>query len=126
MENVKDSGFINGIIKGVATVVIITLVSVLIFAGVVKLATLNSSVIKAVNQFIKIVSIFLGCSFTIKASKGLVKGVLVGAVSTIITYLLFALIGGGVAFGLNFILDVVLGLIVGGISGVIAVNFKKN
>ena len=126
MENVKQSGFIGGVIKGISTVIIITLLSVLVFAGIVKLATLSSSVIKAVNQFIKIISVFLGCAFTVKESKGLIKGIIIGAISTVITYLLFALIGGGVSFGLNFLLDVVLGVVVGGTSGVISVNFKKN
>ena len=126
MENVKQSGFIGGVIKGISTVIIITLLSVLVFAGIVKLATLSSSVIKAVNQFIKIISVFLGCAFTVKENKGLIKGIIIGAISTVITYLLFALIGGGVSFGLNFLLDVVLGVVVGGTSGVISVNFKKN
>lgn len=126
MEKIKDNGFIQNVVKGVANVIIITLVSVLIFAGVVKLAILNSSVIKAVNQFIKIVSIFLGCSFTIKETKGLLKGLLVGGFSTVITYLLFSLIGGGVSFGLGFMLDIFLGVIVGATSGIICVNFKKN
>ena len=126
MEDVKSIGFFQSVIKGVATVIIITLISVLIFAGVVKLATLNSSVIKAVNQFIKIVSVFLGCAFTVKESKGLIKGATIGVVSTVITYLIFALIGGGVNFGLGFLLDLVLGVAVGTTSGVISVNFKKS
>ena len=126
MEKIKDNGFVQNVVKGVANVIIITLVSVLIFAGVVKLAILNSSVIKAVNQFIKIVSIFLGCSFTIKETKGLLKGLFVGGFSTVITYLLFSLIGGGVSFGLGFMLDIFLGVIVGATSGIICVNFKKN
>ena len=126
MEKIKDNGFIQNVVKGVANVIIITLVSVLIFAGVVKLALLNSSVIKAVNQLIKIISVFLGCSFSIKENKGLVKGVLVGGISTLIIYLLFSLIGGGVSFGKSFFLDLLLGVVIGGVSGVISVNFKKN
>ncbi len=126
MENIKSNGFIMEIVKGVSTVIIITLSSVLIFAGVVKLATLNSTVIKAVNQFIKIVSVFLGCTFTVKQGKGLIKGIIIGIISTVITYLLFALIGGGVSFGLSFLIDVILGIVVGGTAGVISVNFKKN
>lgn len=126
MEKIKENGFVQNVVKGVANVIIITLVSVLIFAGVVKLAILNSSVIKAVNQFIKIVSIFLGCSFTIKENKGFIKGLLIGGFSTVIIYLLFSLIGGGVSFGLGFMLDIFLGVIVGATSGVICVNFKKN
>ena len=126
MEKSNAYNFFSSIIKGVSTALIITLVGVLIFAGVVKIATLNSGVIKAVNQFIKILSVFLGCTFSLKESKGLIKGVIVGVFSTVITYLIFALVGGAVSFGLSFLLDLVMGLIVGGVSGVIAVNLKRN
>ena len=126
MEKSNAFNFFSSIIKGVSTALIITLVGVLIFAGVVKIATLNSGVIKAVNQFIKILSVFLGCTFSLKESKGLIKGVIVGVFSTLITYLIFALVGGAVSFGLSFLLDLVMGLIVGGVSGVIAVNLKRN
>lgn len=126
MEKSNAFNFFSSIIKGVSTALIITLVGVLIFAGVVKIATLNSGVIKAVNQFIKILSVFLGCTFSLKESKGLIKGVIVGVFSTVITYLIFALVGGAVSFGLSFLLDLVMGLIVGGVSGVIAVNLKRN
>ena len=126
MEKNKVSGFFGDIIRGIATALIITLLGVLIFAGVVKLATLSSAVIKAVNQFIKIISVFLGCSFSLKENKGLLKGVLVGVGYTVLTYLIFALIGGGVSFGLSFLLDIALGVVVGGVAGVIAINVKKN
>ena len=124
-EKVND-GFFPSVIKGIATAVIVTLVSVLIFAFIVKIATLNSTVIKAVNQFIKILSVFLGCFSFIRSNNGLLKGCIVGVVATIITYLIFSFIGGVVSFGTPFILDLIFGLIVGGISGIIAVNVKKD
>ena len=125
MEKSNAGLFLSSIVKGIATALIITLLGVLIFAGVVKIATLNSVVIKAVNQFIKIISVFLGCSFSLKENKGLIKGAIVGVAATVLTYLIFALIGGGVSFGLAFLLDIILGLVVGGVSGVIAVNVKS-
>jgi putative membrane protein (TIGR04086 family) len=126
MEKSNAVKFFSSIVKGVSTALIITLVGVLIFAGIVKIAMLNSGVIKAVNQFIKIISVFLGCTFSLKENKGLIKGVIVGVFSTVIIYLIFALVGGAVNFGLPFLLDLVMGIIVGGVSGVIAVNLKRN
>ena len=90
------------------------------------MASLGTGVIKAVNQFIKILSVFLGVSVSVRGKMGLVKGIAVGVCSTVITYLLFALIGGEVSFGTVFFIDLLFGLIVGGISGVISVNVKKN
>jgi putative membrane protein (TIGR04086 family) len=121
----QDSATLS-VIKGVATSVIVTLVSVLIFAFIVKSATLNSSVIKSVNQFIKIISVFLGVITSVRGKMGLVKGIIIGALATIFTYIIFAFISGSVQFGKEFFCDLIFGLIVGGISGIIAVNIKKN
>jgi putative membrane protein (TIGR04086 family) len=118
-------GVIGGILKGCFASVIITLISILIFAGVVKMANLNSSVIKAVNQFIKVLSVFLACFFTVKGKGGLIKGGIVGCASAIIVYLIFSLMGGDLSFDGLFVLDLIFNLIVGAISGIIAVNVKK-
>ena len=125
MSERSRGNFISGIIKGTATAVIVTLVGVLIFAAIVKFALLSASVIKAVNQFIKILSIFLGCFLFIRGKQGLIKGVLIGVLSTVITYLLFGLFGGEVAFNYHFFLDLLFGLILGAIFGIIAVNVKS-
>jgi putative membrane protein (TIGR04086 family) len=124
MKN-TNGGFIGGVIKGSFCAVIVTLISVLIFAFVISSAMLTDNVIKSVNQFIKILSVFLGCMFFVRGSAGLLRGALIGAISTLITYLLFSLFGSQMQFGFPFIIDLVFLLVVGGISGVIAVNVKK-
>lgn len=123
-ENTKI-GIVLSTVKGVATAVIVTLIGVLLFALVVKFAVLNSGVIKAVNQFIKILSVFLGCAFSVRGKMGLIRGALIGVISTIITYLLFSLFAGTVSFGISFVIDLIFGLIIGAVSGVISVNVKK-
>lgn len=121
----SEKGFLSGIIKGALCSVIITLVSVLIFAFIVKFALLGSGVIKAVNQFIKIISILLGSIFFIRGSLGLIKGVVLGLLTTIITYLLFSLFCGGISFNGSFVIDLIFTAIIGGVSGILAVNMKK-
>ena len=120
--NVK--GYVLETLKSVVTATLITLVSVLFFVFIVKLADLSEGVIKAVNQFIKIVSLFLGCFFRIKGGKGLLKGVSVGIIYTVLIYSIFSLIGGN-AFGAGFFIDLAFGLAVGAVSGVVAVNLKR-
>ena len=121
-ENTK---FFSGILKGALTAVIITLVGILIFAGITKFTLFNNGVIKAVNQFIKILAIFLGCSFCIRGSNGLLRGGILALITTIITYSLFSLFCGSSAFNQNFLLDLIFTIIIGAISGVITVNIKK-
>ena len=121
----SEKGFFSTIIKGALCSVIITLFSVLIFALIVKFTLLNSGVIKAVNQFIKIISILLGSMFFIRGKLGLIKGAILGLLTTIITYLLFSLFCGGISFNGSFMLDIIFTAIIGGISGILAVNMKK-
>ncbi len=126
MENSKiKDGFIIQIIKGVFTALIATLIAVFIFGGIVKLASLNSGVIKAVNQFIKVLSVFLGCIFSLKENKGLLKGLFVGALSAVLTNLVFALICGQINFGLSFFLDLGFTSVIGAICGIVSVNIKN-
>lgn len=122
-EKVKT--FIFPVLKGVLLTLIINLLGVLIFSLIVKLTSLNSSVIKPVNQFIKVLAIFLGCFFNLKGKGGLIKGLIVGVIGCLITYLIFSLIAGGLSFGLSFLLDIIFGVVIGGISGILTVNVRK-
>lgn len=125
MEKSSDSGrFFPQLIKGILTGVIVTIVGILIFAVIVNLTGLSQSVIKGVNQFIKIISVFIGCLFSFSGEKGLIKGAITGLTVTVITYLIFLLFGAA-SFGTCFFIDLALLTVVGAISGIIAVNVKK-
>ncbi|MBE5753930.1 MAG: TIGR04086 family membrane protein [Clostridiales bacterium] len=126
-ENVEKGAFFSSIIKAAALSVIVSLVGALIFALVLSFTNLDSGVIKTVNQFIKILAVFLGCFFFIKDNAGLFKGLISGALSAFITYLIFALISGvGINFGAEFFIDLAFTAVIGAISGIIAVNVKKD
>lgn len=121
----KEKSFTVSFIKGVFTAVISALVGVLVFALIIKMANLSSGVVKPVNQFIKVISIFLGCFFAVSGKRGYIKGGLIGIISIIIIYLLFALISGANVFSGGFIIDLLFSLAVGVLSGILAVNLKK-
>ncbi len=126
-ENVEKGAFFSSIIKAAALSVIVSLVGALIFALVLSFTNLDGGVIKTVNQFIKILAVFLGCFFFIKDNAGLFKGLIAGAVSAFITYLIFSLVSGvGIKFGLEFFVDLAFTAVIGAISGIIAVNVKKD
>ncbi len=124
MEQTK-SGAVLQIIKGVLTALIVALVAVFLFGLILKIASLNSTVIKAVNQFIKVLAVFLGCFFSLKESKGLIKGFVVGGLSAALITLVFALISSDIGFGLGFFIDIIFMGILGAISGIISVNLKE-
>lgn len=116
---------ILSVVKGIFLAIIVNFIGVLLFALIIHIATLPVVVIKPVNQFIKLLSVFLGCFFFVRDGKGLIKGGLIGGITNIITYLTFALATSGISFGIGFLLDIIFGIIVGGISGILTVNVKK-
>ena len=124
-ESQVENKFFQSVTKGTGLSIIITLICVLIFALVIKLTYLSQGTVKTINQFIKVISIFISVFLCVRGKQGLIKGALIGGFSIVITHLIFSLIGGNVSFNLSFIIDIIFGLIVGAISGIIAVNVKK-
>lgn len=121
----SKSEFFSSILKGVFLSLITALIGVLVFALVVKIALLQSSVIKPVNCFIKILAVFIGCMFSLRGKNGYLKGMLVGLIGTVVIFATFSLIGGELSFGVPFFIDLAFGLILGGVFGIVAVNIKK-
>ncbi len=122
MEGVVKE-YLLPIIKATLFAICVTLVSILLFALIVKITTFSHLGVKVVNQFIKIVAIFLGCFFFIKEGKGLVKGGVIGLLYWIFINLIFAMISKvKVRFS---IIELVLCLLIGIISGIISVNVKE-
>ena len=80
------------VFKGVGITIICNLIGVLIFGVVVQIASLDSSIVKAVNQFIKVLSLFMGCISSLKGKLGFLKGLIVGVVSNFIIHIIFSII----------------------------------
>lgn len=112
-------------VKAAAIAIVTALVFVLIFSFIVKLTGLSGGAIKVVDQFIKVVSLIVGCLFALGNEKGLINGCLTGLIFGVITYFLFGLISGGVSVGIEFIWEVALCCVIGCLSGVLTVNVKK-
>lgn len=114
------------IAKAVLASVLVSLLFVLIFTLVIQIFTLPMDAVKPVNQVFKIVAIAVGGLLFIRGEKGLIKGLIHGAVSVVVTYLVFSLISWTFSLSWMFLLELLIGAAAGGISGIIAVNIKKN
>ena len=84
------------------------------------------NLIKVINQVIKVLSVLLGVSLTLKKdkTKGLLKGAGVGALYTLLAYLVFSVLVGNFNFGLSLVFDTIFAAVIGLICGVIFVNVK--
>ena len=91
-ENKKTS--IMNVAKGVLLAVCLTVVLVLILAVVYKFVDLSDSVIKIINQIIKVVSIGFGVFICLKKdkSKGMLKGSIIGSVYMLVSFLVFSIL----------------------------------
>jgi putative membrane protein (TIGR04086 family) len=124
MSSNNDSAIV-GVVKGVGAALIATLFGIVILGFIVKSAAFSGAVIGAVNQFLKIISLFLGCLFSSGKGVGLIKGLIIGALYTVIVNLIFSLVLSVGIFDGKFFIDLIFAMIVGGLSGVVTANVKR-
>ena len=123
----KNPNLFLMILKGALISLSISLLCVLIFAFVLRFIALPDALISPINQVIKGVSVLLGTIIALKKARqmGLISGLLIGLLYTIIAFVTFSILDGNFSFSLSLLNDILFGGIIGGICGIIAVNLKK-
>lgn len=121
------NNFFLSLLKGSLMALSISLILICIFAFLLRFCDIKTEAIKPINQVIKIVSILIGAFYGLKKSTemGLITGLFIGLVYTILAFVVFSVLNGGFNFERSLINDIIFGGIAGAIAGVIAVNFKK-
>lgn len=116
------------LLKGVIIALCVSLVSILVFAFLLKFTNISESIITPINQIIKGVSIFFGTFLGLKKEKkmGLISGLLIGMIYTLLAFIVFSALNGSFVFSRTLITDFCFGGIIGAICGIICVNIKKN
>lgn len=127
-EKVTKNNFFLTIVKGVFTGLCVSLIGILIFAFVLRFTSISDKVIAPVNQVIKGVSIFFAVFVAMKKYRqnGLLTGLLIGLLFTVIAFLVFSILDGGFVFDRTLLNDIIFGSVIGAICGIICVNLKKN
>ncbi len=125
MDKVKNvKGDVADTIKAVLFSTLISLALVLIFAIIIKFASLDNKIIMPVNIAIKILSIFIGVLIGFKhPHNGLIKGFVSGLLFMLFTFLIFAALNSFKDVKFSWI-DLVTLPIAGALSGILAVNVK--
>lgn len=128
LEEKKHNGVFLSIVKGSLIALCVSLIGILIFAFCLKFTSLSDKLILPINQVIKGLSIFLGVFFGLKKRKemGLVSGLLIGFIYTIVAFVVFSILNGAFSFDHTLLNDIIFGAIIGGICGIICVNLKKS
>lgn len=123
----KDRSFLLAIIKGSLIALCISLVGILIFAFILKFASISDKAIRPINQIIKGVSVLIGVFVAMRKvdKMGLVGGLFIGLVYTMLAFVVFSILDGNFEFNLTLLNDLLFGGIMGAICGIIAVNVKR-
>ncbi|MEG1751576.1 MAG: TIGR04086 family membrane protein [Clostridia bacterium] len=123
----SEPKFIIIILKSALIALAISLIGILIFAFVMRFFAVPDGAIRPINQIIKCVSVMIGCFFGLKKTKekGLVSGLLVGLIYTLISFLVFSALNGEFEFTKLLINDLLFGGVIGAICGIISVGFRK-
>lgn len=123
----KESNFFITLLKGTLTSLSMCLVLVLIFAFILRFIAIPDSAIKPINQIIKCLSILFGSFMALKKNKqmGLITGLIVGILFTVISFLVFSLLDGHIELSKTLVNDIFFGAVIGAICGIIAVSVGK-
>lgn len=116
------------IVKTVVIAVLFSMVSVLVFALIVKSTDIGEEVIGYVNLGIKMLSVVIGCLFGFRRGSGFgwLKGLLSGLLYVVTSFLVFSAISGEFSLSDASWLDLVTGAAAGLLAGVLTVNIKKS
>jgi putative membrane protein (TIGR04086 family) len=123
-ETVYGNGLFS-VIKATATALALSLLLAVLFAVVLRSATVPSGVIYPVNQILKNIALATGVLSFVRGEKGWLKGGGTGLLFTALSYLAFSAIGGNFSLSWLIAVEILTAFLVGAIGGSLAVNMKK-
>lgn len=113
-------------LKALLVSLITTFACIILFAFIIKWASLPDKVISPVNMAIKAISVFFGAMVLTKNStKGMLQGLLFAGLYTLLAFIIFSILAQKLTLGLGFVADLVFAVVVGAIGGMVGVNVKK-
>lgn len=127
IKSKSGGGFFVSIIKGSLISLSVSLILICIFAFMLRFLDISESLIKPINQVIKIISIFVGGFYGLKGTKemGLITGFFIGIMYSLLAFVIFSILNGGFAFNMSIINDAIFSGVSGGLVGIICVNIIK-
>ena len=115
------------IAKGFIIALILSVISILLYAVLLVNSSIGENTIKPVIIIITGVSILIGSSIScLKIKKnGIINGVLIGGLYFVSLYILSSIAFCGFKFNLSALIMICVGMILGGVGGIIGVNICK-
>ena len=121
-----DKNVFLSYVLGLLTATLVSVALVFVFAVILSNVGVSPTLVRPINQAIKVAAVTIGGVIALKGDKGAIKGLIFGAVYALAVGLLFAAIAGKLSLDAFFLLDVLICAVAGAIIGVIKVNSAKN
>lgn len=123
-----EKDFIIKALKGAVMGLIITIVGVLIFAVVIKESGADDQLISAVNQILKVVSIFIAAFIGTRnlESKQIPAGVISGVAYVLLGFFTFSLIEGALGDLPLMLADLAMAAVIGMLTAMIFGRLKRS
>ena len=126
IKSIKMGGLLSTI-KCSLIGIVATLIGTVIFAVILKFASLSSSFISHINNIIKIFSIFIMvmCVKRNSADNLLVKSLFAGLFYALFSFIIFSILNGSFVWNMSFLYDLLFAIIASAIVSVI-INILKH
>lgn len=122
----RRTSIVFSLLKGLVAAVLITLICMLIMAAAVVFTGMSDTLIKILNQAVKIASVAAGTCIAVKrgGERGLITGAGLGAVYAVAGYVLYMLTGGGEFDIVELLGEMTVCMASGALTGVICANLQ--
>lgn len=123
---VKENNTISRIVKGIGISLVITIISLIIFAIILTYTSVGENVIKPVTMLITAISILVGSSIenTKIKKNGLMNGAIIGLFYTLVIYIMSSILNWEFSINAQSIIMAIIGIVFGILGGIIGVNKK--
>ncbi len=119
----ENKNLIFAFVKGLLAALLISFALIVVFAFILKCFNISDVAIVPVTLLIKGISVFVGSMIAVNGkNKGLVKGVVFGAIYVLLAFLVFGIIAANFTFDFGLILDFAFACLLGALVGIVKVN----
>ncbi|MBR2160240.1 MAG: TIGR04086 family membrane protein [Clostridia bacterium] len=120
-----NSTNVKQIAKGVLLSLIFFTISLFIISLIAYFTDVDGGILSTIFSVLKQASVIAGTLLAVCGDKGYLKGLIIGAIYSVLAFALYSIISGTAEFNQVLGIEIVFSTLFGLFSGIIAVNVKK-
>ena len=119
--SVNKNGATKHVLKGALCGLVLSVVTILVAAVIIRMAELSGTAIHGIAQVIKVISIFYAVAVTLRGveKRGYLFGAIVGIIYTALSFFVFSILDGDFSITTGFLTDTLFAIVIGAISAML-------